>query len=237
MNYTVQSVKSLFEKNNIPVKQGTIEAYRDKLISVGLLSNNQSMSEEQVKTFEKIVRKKTDDLTWENLMYEFIYSDFSEKMKTEFNWQIKIIIKHLIWAINSNKYKVFSLDFNEDGENYSEDFHVFCCCIDNFAEMGRNYAPYQNSHGTDGNPILSYKIITPVNKVYYLIGKLNPYTKKEDIHIFYNDETYFDIMKCQYIGGGTCDNDSNCNDLWKICRLKSNKYINITITNAMPTMA
>lgn len=204
MRYTVLNVKELFERKKIGVKQGTIEAYRSKLQKMGILGQNESLTEEHVVTFEKIVAEKTEDVSWDKLMMKYIYTDFRQKMKIDFEWSIKSVVKHLKYSIEKENYKVYAMDFRDD----SDDFHVLECFIDNFVELGYKYEEFEGSHGTDPNAF-NYKIKTPDGSMYYLIGKYNAYTKGEDTHLFFCKTSNFNIMQCNYIGGwdAKCDEE------------------------------
>ena len=214
MKYTVQAIIEYFERQGILVKQGTIENFRSKLFDFGILKNNQSMSAKHLEVFEKIVSEKTDSVTWESLMLKHIFSDLSQEINSPFRWTDKIIIRDLIWKLNRNQYHVFPFELCSDSD--IDDCHVFNCIIDNFVELGKIYPEYQSSQGSDGNPITSYKIQTEDGRYYYLIGKLNPLTKHEDVHLFYNNLPFFDVMACRHITSGNCD-DGPFHELWVTC--------------------
>ena len=214
--YSVSKIKQLFENDNIKIKQGTIEEFRSKLSEFHLISNNQQLSDEHLNTLKKIVSEKTDNVTWQFLMNKHIYLDYADMIHTDFVWKPKIIVKHLLHSIENESYKVSCLDlFNNE-----EDIHIFCCIIDNFVEMGKTYSPYDKSFGTDGNSSLCFKIETSENEVYYLIGKLNKYTFKEEVHLFYNKSPQFNPMVCKYISGGDYEHPklSYFDQLVKTCR-------------------
>lgn len=209
MEYSVDRVIQLLKDKGLTVRPGTVINYRAKLSSFGIIENNQSLTDVHIATLERIVASKTDETSWERLMSQFIYQDFSSQIKVEFEWGMKTVTEHLIWAIQNKKYKVYTL--NSDDE---EDFHIFCCCIDNFVELGRHSEPFSRSQGTDGNPILSYKIVTKDGSTYYTIGKLNAFTGEEEMQIFFNEVPDFNIMRCRYIGGRT---SSEYDELLKVC--------------------
>lgn len=193
-----RTVKEIMQETKI--KKGVIEAFRKKLQIMNINENNTSLDSRQVDLLKKIVQNKKADDTWDDLMYKYIYNEYWDTLKTDFEWQPEIIIQNLIWNI-SNKYYSFS-HMIIDPINKELSFHIFECILDNFFIQGKKYEPYMNSHGTDGNTI-AYEISNPPKTYsYYVIGKLNHYTKNEDIHIFYNDCETFNIMKCKYIGGG-----------------------------------
>lgn len=202
MRYTVLKVKEVLEKEGLEVKQGTIENYRSKLQKMGILGQNESLEEEHVNTFRKIVAEKTEDISWDKLMMKYIYTDFRQKMKIDFEWSIKSVAKHLKYSIETDKYKVYAMDLNYG----SDDFHVLECLIDNFVELGYKYEAFEGSHGTDQN-LFDYKIETPDGSVYFLIGKYNAYTRGEDTHLFFCKTPNFNIMQCDYIGGWDVTHD------------------------------
>lgn len=193
MNYSVQGVREYFKLRKKDVKQGTIETFRSKLQDAGIIGNNQSMTEEHLQVFEKIVNEKNDNTTWESLMNKYIFTDLRKYMQHEFKWTEKIILRQIIKAIEDKDYKVESFNF----EN-KEDMRILSNCIDNFAELGKTDYFYQGSLSTDAG-ILWYKVLTQNNTQYYIISKMNPKTGDDDIHIFYNPYLHFEIMQCKYV--------------------------------------
>lgn len=212
MKYTVSNIKKLFENDGIEIKQGTIEAYRSKLQKMGILGQNESLGEEHVITLKKIVTEKTADVLWDKIMMKNIYTDFRHKMKIDFEWNIKSVVKHLKYNIEKENYKVYAMDLSD----CNEDFHVLECIIDNFVELGYKYEEFEGSHGTDPNAF-NYKIKTPDGSVYYLIGKYNAYTRGEDTHLFFCKTPNFNIMQCSYIGGWDVKHDEKIFDELEAC--------------------
>lgn len=196
-----KTVNEIIQETDI--KKGVVESFRKKLQIMNIIENNTSLDSNQVDLLKEIVKAKKADETWDNIMYRYIYNEYWNILKTNFEWQPEIIIKNLIWNISNNYYTVEHMIIRPVNEKLS--FQIFECIIDNFSIQGKKYEPYMNSHGTDGNTI-AYEISNlKKTYTYYVIGKLNHYTKKEDIHIFYNDSENFNIMKCRYISGGPCD--------------------------------
>lgn len=213
MGYSVQQVKDMLAKQGLQVKQGTIDNFRGKLVTMRLLESNQQMSDRHFLTLERVVRSKTDESTWEDLMMRQIYLDYSSEIKTDFVWEFPIILKHLLWTIEQNEYVVSTLD-TFHGKN---DRHAFETVIDNFVAMSKHYKPYEHSQGTDGNPVTSVKITLPDRSFYFMVGKLNSFTKEEDVYLFYNDAPFFDPMRCRYLGGGSCDDGSLLHTVLREC--------------------
>ncbi len=203
--YSVQQIMDMFMKRGIEVKKGTLDNYRSKLQQFNIINNNELLSDAHIKTFENIVNEKTNDNTWERLIMKYLYIDFRDNMQFKFQWCLKTIAQHLKWKIEHKKYKVYHMNLSE-GEAPTEDFMTFCCCIDNFVEMGKFYEAYKGSRGTDGC-CMNYKIITPDNSVYFIIGKLNSFTGHEDAHLFFSETLDFNIMRCKYIGGWDTENE------------------------------
>lgn len=203
--YSVQQIMDMFEERGIEVKKGTLDNYRSKLQQFDIIGNNELLSDAHVETFKKIVDEKTDDNTWEKLIMKYLYMDFRNNMRFEFRWCLKTIVQHLKWEIEHKKYKVYYMNLLE-GEGLNEDFRTFCCFIDNFAEMGKYDEAYSGSRGTDGN-CANFKIVTPDNSVYFLIGKYNSFTRREDTHLFFSETPDFNIMRCKYVGGWDAKND------------------------------
>ena len=141
------------------------------------------------------------------------------KAPAEFSWDAKILIRDILKKIERGYYKVSSLEFTPQDDSYSdtEDWDVFCHCIDNFVELGKTEDLYRDSLGTDGNPITSWKIQTMDGNWFYIIGKLNHVTAQEDIMIFYNDSPIFEVIKCRLIASGPAD-DEPFHSFWDICR-------------------
>ena len=105
MEYSVDRVIQLLKDKGLTVRPGTVINYRAKLSSFGIIENNQSLTDVHIATLERIVASKTDEKSWERLMSQFIYQDFSSQIKVEFEWGMKTVTKHLIWAIQNKKYK------------------------------------------------------------------------------------------------------------------------------------
>lgn len=203
MQYSMQDAIKYLDQCGFKVKMGTVMNFREKLVSAGILGNNQSMSQEHMDVLHKIVKEKTENTTWEKLMNQHIYKEFRKDIDVPFEWTDNILRSHLLWSLKEERFQIEEMDVHIG----SEDFHAFCCCIDNFAELGKEHHLYQGSCGTDGNPATSFKIITPGNEFYYIIGKLNQYTFEEDYYVFYNAASYFDIMKCRYVFSGDCEDE------------------------------
>lgn len=185
------------------IKTGIIENFRKKLQTMGLISNNASLEKQHVELLTRIANAKKENDTWDETMYKFIYEEYWSMLPPSFEWQPEIIVKNMVWNLKNNAYQVYPLFAGDLAE--SPGFHTYCCIIDNFMYQGRRYEPYKKSIGTDGNTV-SYELCNEQgNFKYYIIGKLNHYTGKEDVHIFYNDDMCFNIMKCKYICGGPID--------------------------------
>ncbi|MDY4838356.1 MAG: hypothetical protein SO160_02260 [Lachnospiraceae bacterium] len=135
-------------------------------------------------------------------------------LESTFKWSDELCVEHLTWAIKNKYYTLEALSLNIHD---SEDFHIFCSCIDFFVHN----EPVGQSYGTDGNAGIAFKVTTPDEKKYYLIGKLNRTTKEEEVHIFYNDGKFFDPLQCTYICGGSCD-AKMYSELLKICGIDKN---------------
>lgn len=211
-----QVIRKLEEEEGFTIRQGTVEAYRSKLVELGVIPNNTPMSNKHYSILVMIVKEKKNnpDETWEKIMYKYIMNELCYEVHYEFKWEPIIIVKHLIWAIKNELYKCNKL--TDEKENEIEGHHIVYSCIDNFVALGKKYEALKDSRGTDTNPILCFRIETKDNKCYYLIGKRNSYTKKDDLHIFYNNGTFFDPMLCSYICGGICENNIY-DELWKLC--------------------
>lgn len=211
---SVKQVIENFRKSGYEIRQGTVESFRSKLVELGVLPNNTPMNEKHEEILKKAYKEKVENQseTWDAIMYRCIMSELEDEIKRDFQWEPKSIIEHLTWAVKKKLYEYTPLEV----EYASEGFHIFEICINNFVAMGKKNKLYENSFGTDGNPMLSYRIKTRDDNYYFLIGKLNHYTQKEEIHIFYNRGLYFDPMVCSYICGGSCD-ENMYHELWRAC--------------------
>ncbi len=194
--YSVQKIMAYFKERGFDIKQGTVENFRTKLCAMGIIGNNQLLSQKHLKVLEDIVREKNETVTWEELFKKHIFINFYEELQIDFKWNIEIIIKSLIWQVKRKVYRVNALNLKDN----AEDFQIFCFCIENFLKMEEYWEAYEGSFGTDGNSVTSFKIKTPEGNTYYIIGKYNQYSKNEDMHIFYSTTEQFDIMQFRYIG-------------------------------------
>lgn len=182
-------------------KRGTVEQFRNELQKYRLIDNNESLDDRAVIVFRKAIEyREVEQKTWIDSMQKAIQEEYGEEMEVPFYWTNEIVLKHLIWQI---KEGIVTVEY--DGKHDDKmDFHViYEIMIDNFKELGKSVDVYKNSFGTDENPVITYKCIGR-DYLYYIVGKYNPITKNEDIHVFYNDGVQFNIMKCKYICGGNC---------------------------------
>lgn len=176
-------------------KRGTVEQFRGELIKYGLIANNESLDNRAFETFKKSIEYKNEEETWVRAMTKAIHEEYGEEMTLPFAWSPNVILQNLIWEIKNGLVKVF-------GSDNDYDFHIiFEVIIDNFKEMGKIFTDYENSFGTDGNQIITYKCMG-TDYIYYIVGKYNHITSNEDIHVFYNDGSQFNIMRCKHICGG-----------------------------------
>lgn len=212
MDYSVKETIKYFKEMKIDVRQGTVEAFRAKLQEAGIISNNQPMTEKHIKAFEKVVREKTDNDKWETLMNKVIYTDLRSDINFEFKWTPHIIFTHLTNAIKDGYYSIEHMTARYG----TEDWMIMCDCIDNFVELGRKDFLYEGSSGCDVNGVILFKVKTPNNCCYYIIGKRNPITSEEDVHIFYNPYPHFEIMQCKHIASERFEADIVAN-LWHVC--------------------
>jgi len=207
------------------IKIGVIEEFRRKLQILNIIANNESLDEEQVHLLKKIVKEKDENAnyTWGEIIYKNLYEKYWNVLHTQFEWQTKIIMEDLIWNIENENYNVDDLMY-QDGSYAMKDkkFHVYCSIIDNFAVQGKVYEPYGNSMGSDGNTVMFEVKHNKGKYIYYVIGKLNHYTGNEDMHIFYNDDDEFNIMKCRYVCGGP-SNEGVYKDLFEALHKAYNK--------------
>lgn len=143
----------------------------------------------------------------------------------DFGWSAKIVIRDITKKIERGLYKVVPLelysgmgwDSSDDSCLYTGDWDLFCDCIDNFVELGKVSDIYRGSLGTDGNPIISWKIQTQDGCWFYVIGKYNHVTLQEDIIIFYNEAKHYEAMKCRLIAGGSVAEEP-FSSFWDLCR-------------------
>ncbi len=198
-------------------KRGTVEQFRNELQNYRLIGNNESLDERAVEVFCKAIKYRGNgERTWIDSMQKAIQEEYGEEMELPFYWTNDIILNHLIWQIKKGIVKVVCGNNTID----SLDFHIiYEIIIDNFKELGKTIDSYKNSFGTDGNGALTYKCIGK-DYLYFIVGKLNPITDNEDIHVFYNDGLDFNIMKCKHICGGSC-NKGNIKELWKVASTAS----------------
>ena len=135
-----------------------------------------------------------------------------------FSWSPNNLIQNIIRKIELGQYKVFALEFRSKDNilMHTEDWDIYCNCIDSFVELGKTMAIYQDSLGTDGNPTTSWKIQTPEGHWFYIIGKYNHVTSEEDIMVFYNESSIFEVIKCGLVTGGPV-NAEPFRSLWVAC--------------------
>ncbi|MBE6070076.1 MAG: hypothetical protein E7211_20660 [Clostridium lundense] len=204
----VMTVSEIMKKTG--QKRGTVENFRSKLQEYELIVNNELLGEREVNTFEKAVAHKDEKITWVDAFEWAIQNEYAMEMKLKFFWAPETMIRNLIWLIN--KEKVTYMDVC-DSDN-EEGFHaVFDIMIDNFKYISGNSSTFKGSWGTDGNGALTSAWVGD-DYIYYIVGKYNHITKNEDIHIFYNEGTEFNIMRCKYICGGKCK-DNMLYELWR----------------------
>lgn len=197
-------------------KRGTVEQFRGELIKYSLITNNESLDNRAFETFKNSIRyKDQEEKTWSLAMKKAIQEEYGEEMKLPFVWSPDIILKNLIWEIKNDLVNVYG----NNGIIEGNDFHtIFEIIIDNFKEMSKTFDDYENSFGTDGNPITTYKCCGK-DYIYYIVGKYNHITGNEDMHVFYNDGIHFNIMRCKHICGGS-SNKGRIGQLRDICREK-----------------
>lgn len=199
----------------------SIEQFKNELQTYGLIKNDKLLDKRALSTFQQAIQyKEINEYNWNDAMQRAIQEEYGEEMLSHFSWKTEIILKNLIWKIKHKKIDVISI--NNTVSEGNEDFHViYQIIIDNFEELGKEIPIYKYSSGTDGNPITTF-ICKGKDHMYYLVGKYNSFTKSEDMHVFYNDDTEFNIMKCTHICGGS-SNKGKLKDLWNICSTYSSK--------------
>ncbi|MBE1556287.1 hypothetical protein [Sporosarcina limicola] len=206
-------------------KRGTIDQFRMEIQKYGLIEKHQALDLRAVTTFRKAVEyREAEQNTWSDSIQRAIQEEYGEEMKLPFIWTKEIILKNLLWQIENKKVDVVRVDNRVSAIGaHNEDFHiVYEVMISNFREMGKTIAAYNNSSGTDGNPVTTF-VCKGKDYIYYLIGKYNTITKSEDIHVFYNDGIEFNIMKCEHICGGNSDK-GNLDVLWQKCSTVAPMY-------------
>lgn len=208
MMYTVVEVMELTNQ-----KKGTVELFRNELQKYKIIGNNASLDDEAVKVFRQAIQYKEEAVkkTWTECMQKAIQIEYSHKMELPFYWTNNAILNHLIWLIENKIVETVQIS-NNDVLDYRA---VYFVIMDNFRELGKGYDIYKNSSGTDGNPMLTFKC-TGKNYLYYIAGKYNSITGEEDMHVFYNDDLEFNIMKCKHICGGN-SNEGLLGELYAAC--------------------
>lgn len=213
--YSVKDVVELTSE-----KTGNVDFFRRKLREYGLLDNNANLDQSQLDVFKALCNyKRSVDTTWEYATEKFIYENFLKGAVKSFRIHEEIILKHLIWKIKNDLISVVypSTDAN------SSDFHeVYDILIDNFMKIGVYDRRFEDSFGSDGNPLSTFKCIDhDLRSFYYIIGKLGKKSMDEEIHIFYNDGLIFNIMTIQYITGGIIDKEEVFEELYMLCADKA----------------
>ncbi|KGP77412.1 MULTISPECIES: hypothetical protein [Paenibacillus] len=192
--FTVNDVMELTDQ-----RRGTVDNFRSELQKLNLMSNNERFDKRALETFRKAIEfKEENDCTWIHANNWAIQMEYAEEMSRPFEWSTSIHFKYLTY-LNEN-HLVDVKHIVTDLMSTIDFFAVFHVIIDNFKDMGAKYNIYKASQPTDGNA-LAFKCKGD-DFFYYVVGKYNYYTKEEDVHVFYNDGLVFNIMKCQYIGGG-----------------------------------
>lgn len=216
MNYTVE----LFMAET-GQKRGTIEEFRKVLRDVNILEQNESLNESHLDLFRKVQSyKNANGVTWSDA-FEIVISDTLLFSKVKVDFDNNIILKDLLWRINEDLLKVTQplLNLDRTSKEYHEEFHnILEVIIDNFTYQ--DAGTFKDSRGTDGNPITTFKCEDVNNEYfYYLIGKYSHVLKTEEIHVFYNDSKYFNVMKLKYITGGN-SKEGIYSELFNACRNK-----------------
>lgn len=196
-------------------KRGTVEQFRNELSKYSLIEKHQAVDEKAFKTFKKAVEYKEElQNTWSESMQCAIQEEYGEDMKIPFYFTKNSILKNLIWEIDKGIVTIKTVG-NSDDQN----FHiVYNIIIDNFTELARKMDVYKDSYGTAGNPMTTF-ICEGKEYIYYVVGKYNAITKKEDMHVFYNESANFNIMKCTHICGGDA-NKGMLAELYNACSKK-----------------
>lgn len=209
-------------------KRGTVEEYRNKLVGYKIISNNQPIKEKELQTFKKAIeRKENSNNTWGECIEWAIQTMYGEEIHKEFFWTNESILKYILWLIKNKLVQIKSnyeiancknLDISEE-ENFKRNerfFVIYDLIIDNFKDLAETSDTFKGSWGTDGNGAITW-VLEGEDFIYYLVGKLNPITKKEEVQIFYNDGSKFNIMRCRYICGGPAD-DGKISEIWDSIR-------------------
>lgn len=199
MLYSVNEIINLTNQ-----KRGTVESFRDELLSQEIIKNNQSLDDRAFQVFKNSIKYKNseDNTTWKIAMKKAIQQEYGAELKLPFRWTSSIIVQDIIWNINNNNISVE--DINELSNDKNEYHILFEVMIDNFKELGKDYDDYIDSFGTDCNGNLTFKC-SGEDYSYYILGKWNHITKEEDIHVFFNEGKNFNIMRCKHICGGSAE--------------------------------
>lgn len=199
-------------------KRGTVEQFRNELSKYSLIEKHQAVDEKAFKTFKKAVEYKEElQNKWSDSMQRAIQEEYGEDMKLPFYFTKNSILENLIWEIDKGIVNIKTVGTADD-----PNFHiVFNIIVTNFAELARKMDVYKDSYPNAGSPMTTF-ICEGKEYIYYVIGKYNSITGKEDIHVFYNDSANFNIMKCTHICGG----DSEKGMLDKLYNACSKKIYN-----------
>lgn len=211
MNYTVENFMEVTGE-----KRGNIESFRKMLRARNVLGANESLNDNHLEMFKKVkAYKEANMLTWAEA-FDAVISDTLLFSKTKIDFDTTIILKDLLWRINNGFIFVRKPSDNLNDEDFHDIYEVI---IDNFTYQ--DAGTFKNSRGTDGNPITTF-ICEDQHKqfIYYLVGKYSHVFNREEMHVFYNDAPYFNVMKLKYVDGGDADTGIY-NELFKICRQKT----------------
>lgn len=199
MVYTVEQVMSITGQ-----KQGTVEAYRVMLQEKGVLGKNKPLDEQHLRIFTKICSTKTDSETWQKAMERGIQTEYGEVLTQEFHWVPVTKLRHLHWLIQEKKVHKEKFALVEASDREKEHWHaIFEIMIGNFAELGKVESSFDGSFGTDANACIH--VLVGKDFIYYLVGRRNSVTNREELAVFYNRGIEFNVMNCEFICCGAFD--------------------------------
>lgn len=193
------TIEYIIEKSG--EERETVEQFIKTLQKYKLIGNNYSLDNRALETFEKIIQlqKNNSEFTLSYYIEKEIQEEYGEDIHIKFYWSKESILNDLLWKIENEVVRV-----EKRREKFDEDDHIFRTLVDNFDDTTIAAEMFQKDTGGKQNFNLCFKCLGS-NYIYYLAGRLNTLTLKEEMHVFYNEGLDFNIMKCKYICGGNCE--------------------------------
>jgi len=214
VNYKCEAIK-LDTVDDVVISTGyneeVIELFIETLQEYGISSKYQfdGMFIQVLKEAVNEASEPASTGTLKYAMHKAIQTHYVDQIEFPFEWTQSSKITYLNRLIQTNSLKYEWLDLfplsknNNNSEKTEDHFIVYDLLLNNFANLGNTkFGVYRGSNSVDGEPNNNHKFVG-ADHFYLVIGKLNSITREDDLHVFYNEGAEFNMMRCQYIGGGS----------------------------------